>query len=178
MPRAADGGAAARCSGGHGASHSRLRGAVHAGLQRGARSRPIAQHFSMTYAVPHRQRRILFVEQFYYPDGWGGAELPLDLTIHLARSGLEVEVICGADQYAPVEGEPPPDPRLHGIRMRRIPALLRGNIHRGKLVRQLWFYLALLPLLLFRRPPDVFVAQTNPPLAVILVAAAARICAK
>jgi len=122
--------------------------------------------------------RILFVEQFYYPDGWGGAELPLDLTVHLARAGFDVEVICGADQYSPVQGNPPPDPRLAGIRIRRIPALLRGNIHRAKLLRQLWFYLALLPLLVLRRPPDLFVAQTNPPLAVILVAAAARLRGK
>jgi glycosyltransferase involved in cell wall biosynthesis len=125
-------------------------------------------------ASTQSKRRILFTEQFYYPDGWGGAELPVDLTIHLARAGFEVEVICGSDQYAPVDGELPPDPGLQGILIRRIPALLRGNIHRAKLARQLWFYSALLPLLLFRRPPDVFVAQTNPPLAIILVAAAAR----
>lgn len=119
--------------------------------------------------------RILFVEQFYFPDGWGGAELPLDLTVHLARSGFDVEVICGTDQYAPLEGDPPADPRSAGVRIRRIPALLRGSIHRAKLFRQLWFYLALVPLLLLRRPPDAFVTQTNPPLAVILVAVAARL---
>lgn len=128
-----------------------------------------------TTPIPRLGRRIVFVEQFYYPDGWGGAELPLDLTIHLARAGFDVEVICGGDQYAPVHGAPPADPRRHGIRIRRIPALLHGRIHRGKVLRQLWFYAALLPLLLLRRPPDLFVAQTNPPLAVILVAAAARI---
>jgi glycosyltransferase involved in cell wall biosynthesis len=122
-----------------------------------------------------RKRRVLFVEQFYFPDGWGGAELPLHLTLHLARSGFDVEVICGTDQYAPVEGEPPIDPRSQGIRIRRIPSLLRGDIHRAKLARQIWFYMALGPLLLLRRPPDVFVAQTNPPLAVICVAAVASI---
>ena len=127
-----------------------------------------------TDVAPHR-RRVLFVEQFYFPDGWGGAELPLHLTLHLARSGFDVEVICGTDQYAAVEGEPPADPRLQGIRIRRIPPLLRGDIHRAKLARQIWFYMALGPLLLFSRPPDVFVAQTNPPLAVILVAAVAKI---
>ncbi|HEY6824397.1 MAG TPA: glycosyltransferase family 4 protein [Steroidobacteraceae bacterium] len=122
-----------------------------------------------------RRLRLLFVEQFYYPDGWGGAELPLDLTSHLARRGFAVEVICGTDQYAPLEGEPPADPRLLGVRIRRIPRLLPGNVHRGKLLRQLWFYLALAPLVLLRRPPDVFVAQTNPPLGVILVAVAAKL---
>jgi colanic acid biosynthesis glycosyl transferase WcaI len=126
-------------------------------------------------AIPRPKRRILFIEQYYFPEGWGGAELPLDLTIHLARAGFEVEVICGGDQYAPVDGEPPPDPRVQGIRIRRVPALMRGDIHRAKLVRQLWFYAAMLPLLLLRRPPDVVVAQTNPPLAIIFAAAAARI---
>jgi len=121
-------------------------------------------------------RKILFVEQFYYPDGWGGAELPLDLTIHLARAGYRVEVICGADQYAPLKGAPPPDPRNEGIRLRRIPALLGGSIHRGKFLRQLWFYCALLPLLLLRRPPDLFVTQTNPPLAAVMVAAVGWAC--
>jgi colanic acid biosynthesis glycosyl transferase WcaI len=128
--------------------------------------------------IPQLGRRILFVEQFYYPDGWGGAELPLDLTIHLARAGFDVEVICGSDQYAPVEGRLPSDPGLHGIRIQRIPALFGGRIHRAKLVRQLWFYVSLVPLLLLRRPPDVFVAQTNPPLAVIFVAAVARMWRK
>lgn len=127
---------------------------------------------------PKLKRRILFVEQFYYPEGWGGAELPLDLTVRLAGAGFYVEVICGADQYAPVEGAPSPDPRLHGIRIRRIPSLLRGRIHRAKVIRQLWFYTALLPLLFFRRPPDLIVSQTNPPLAVIAVAAAARLWRK
>lgn len=125
-----------------------------------------------------RNPRILFVEQFYFPDGWGGAELPLSLTVHLARCGLDVEVICGGDQYAAVEGAAPPDPRLQGVRIRRIPRLWGGGIHRAKLLRQLWFYLLLAPLLLLRRPPDVFVTQTNPPLGVILVAAAARLWRK
>src|SRR4029077_8221050 len=121
------------------------------------------------------RQRVVFGGEFHYPDGGGGAELPLDLTVHLAQAGFAVEVICGSDQYAPLEGDPPADPRAQGVRIRRIPALLRGNIHRAKLLRQLWFYLALAPLLLLRRAPDLFVTQTNPPLAVILVALAARL---
>jgi glycosyltransferase involved in cell wall biosynthesis len=38
------------------------------------------------------------------------------------------------------------------------------------LLRQLWFYLACLPLLCLRRSPSLFVTQTNPPLIVPLVA--------
>ena len=42
-----------------------------------------------------------------------------------------------------------------------------------KLLRQLWFYACALPLLLFRRRPDLFVTQTNPPLVVPMAALAA-----
>jgi glycosyltransferase involved in cell wall biosynthesis len=120
--------------------------------------------------------KILFTEQFYYPEGWGGAELPRDLTMHLARSGVDVEVICGADQYAPVEGAVSEDPRSAGVRIRRTPRLFGGKIHRLKLLKQITFYLASVPLLFFRRAPDLFVTQTNPPLIVPLVAVAALLC--
>lgn len=120
-----------------------------------------------------RRPRILFVEQFYYPEGWGGAELPRDLTIHLAQHGFDVDVICGSDQYSAIDGDPGPDPEELGVRIHRVKRLLNGRIHRRKLLRQLWFYCGLLPQLLFRPAPDIYVTQTNPPLVVVLVAAVA-----
>jgi glycosyltransferase involved in cell wall biosynthesis len=118
--------------------------------------------------------RVIFVEQFYYPEGWGGAELPRELTMALTRAGFAVEVICGSDPYTPVVGDPGPDPSSFGVRIRRVPALFHAPIHRAKLLRQAWFYLFLAPLLLFRRRPSLFISQTNPPLAVVLTAVAAR----
>ena len=119
--------------------------------------------------------RIVFIEQFYYPEGWGGAQLPRDVTVDLARHRMDVEVICGSDQYAAVEGDSAEDPTVSGVRIRRIPRLLGGDIHRHKLLRQLWFYACALPLLLLRRRPDLIVAQTNPPLVVPLAMLAARV---
>ena len=119
--------------------------------------------------------RIVFIEQFYYPEGWGGAQLPRDVTIDLARAGHAVEVICGSDQYAAVEGDSAEDPAASGVRIRRIPRLLGGDIHRHKLLRQLWFYACALPLLLLRRRPHLIVAQTNPPLVVPLAMLAALV---
>jgi glycosyltransferase involved in cell wall biosynthesis len=116
---------------------------------------------------------IVFAEQFYFPEGWGGAQLPRDITTHLAKAGFDVEVVCGSDQYAPESVSGSQDPRSSGVRIRHIPRLLPGNIHRLKLLRQLWFYLGALPLLLFRRRPGLFVTQTNPPLLVPMVALAA-----
>lgn len=124
---------------------------------------------------PKRRQRAIFVEQFYFPEGWGGAELPRDITMYLARHGYDVEVICGADLYAPLQGDPGPDPCEAGVGIRRVPRLVGGDIHRLKLLRQLWFYMGLVPRLLFNRAADVYVAQTNPPLTVPIVAAAARL---
>jgi colanic acid biosynthesis glycosyl transferase WcaI len=119
--------------------------------------------------------RILFAEQFYYPDGHGAAQLPVDVTTYLASAGFAVEVVCGSKPYAPLEGDPPPDPRSFGVRIRRVPTLLPGSVHRARLLRQLWFSVALIPRLFLRRPPDVFITQTAPPIAMILVGAAARL---
>jgi colanic acid biosynthesis glycosyl transferase WcaI len=120
-------------------------------------------------------RTIVFIEQFFWPDGWGGAQIPRDLACHLARAGYDVEVICGSDPYAPVEGTLPPDPRDSGVRIRRIPKLFGGSIHQLKLLRQLWFYAALVPLLLLRRRPALLIQQTNPPLSIVIGAVAAAL---
>jgi colanic acid biosynthesis glycosyl transferase WcaI len=119
--------------------------------------------------------RLIFVEQFYYPEGWGGAELPRDLTEYLAGREFEVEVICGADQYVVSADDSAIDPASLGVRICRVPSLMAGPVRRWRLLRQLWFYLALMPLLMVKRRPQVFVVQTNPPLAVFLVALASRL---
>lgn len=116
--------------------------------------------------------RVTFAEQFYYPDGWGGAQLPRDITMALARAGWRVDVICGSDPYAPVLGDSQPDPSVVGVRIRRVPRLLPGDIHTFKLARQLWYYAACIPLLLASRC-SVYVAQTNPPLIVPITAVVA-----
>jgi colanic acid biosynthesis glycosyl transferase WcaI len=117
--------------------------------------------------------QILFVEQFYYPDGWGGTELPRDVTFDLQRRGHQVTVLCGSDQYLPVTGEPGPDPTSLGIRILRTAKLPGRGIRGFKAVRQLFFYVQAIRYLA-GRPPDIFVAQTNPPLIIPLVALAAR----
>jgi glycosyltransferase involved in cell wall biosynthesis len=124
--------------------------------------------------------RILLLEQFFHPEGWGGAEIPRDIAAHFTREGARVEVLCGAEPYVPVRGDPGPDPRTLGIAVQRVPrfhALLaaRDAIHSRRLLRHAWFTLWALVLLLLRRPPDLFVAQTNPPPGILLAALAAAV---
>ena len=110
--------------------------------------------------------RLVFAEQFYYPDGWGGAQIPRDITIHLARAGFDVCVVCGSDQYATVQGDPGPSPAAFGVRIVHLPKLTSGEIHKHKLLRQVWFYLLAMPVLLAVHRPAMLLTQTNPPLLV------------
>jgi colanic acid biosynthesis glycosyl transferase WcaI len=123
-------------------------------------------------------RRVIFTEQFYFPEGWGGAQIPRDITMYLARNGFEVEVVCGSDQYEPAEADSGEDPARAGVSIRRAPRLFGGDVHRHKLLRQLWFCCAALPRLLFGRAPELFVTQTNPPFIVPLIAVVAAVRAR
>lgn len=115
-------------------------------------------------------RKILFLEQYYYPEGWGGAQLPRDVTIDWARSGYQVVVVCGSEQYAQAVAGDTEDPRQSGVRIRRVPALIGGDVRRRKVLRQMWFLIAALPAMVFGRRPDALVTQTNPPVTVLLTA--------
>ena len=79
-----------------------------------------------------------------------------------------MDVVCGSDLYAPTVGAGDEDPTTFGVRIRRIPRALAGNIHQHKLLRQCWFYVMALPRLLVARA-SVYVTQTNPPLIVPIV---------
>ena len=115
---------------------------------------------------------VVFVEQFYYPEGWGGAQIPLDITTALAKSGMAVTVICGKDQYVHADGREPADPRDVGVKIRYVPRYLprRGNWKRT--TAQIWFCVAASAMLL-RRRPSILVVQTNPPLIVVAMSVTA-----
>ena len=119
---------------------------------------------------------LLLVEQYFYPDGWGGAEIPRDIAIGLRQAGFEVDVLCSKDQYAPLApGEARQDPTSFGIRIIRVPRILPGSIHRFKLLRIVWFCAYALPRLLFHPRVDLYVTQTNPLLVVPTVAIASAL---
>ncbi len=114
--------------------------------------------------------KVLLVEQYFFPEGWGGAEIPRDIAIGLREAGFEVDVLCSKDQYAPMADQEPEDPASRGIRIFRVPRIFPGPVHRLKLIRIVWFCLYALPRLFFHRDVDLYVTQTNPLLIVPTVA--------
>jgi len=106
--------------------------------------------------------KLLLVEQYFFPEGWGGAEIPRDIAIGLREAGFEVDVLCSKDQYAPMAEQEPEDPASRGIKIFRVPRIFPGPVHRLKLIRIVWFCLYALPRLFFHRGVDLYVTQTNP----------------
>jgi colanic acid biosynthesis glycosyl transferase WcaI len=122
-----------------------------------------------------KKPQILFVEQYYYPEGWGGAQIPRDITISWAKLGWCVHVLCGSEEYVSTGEERIEDPRQYGVVIKKARRFLGGDVRKGKILRQLCFCAAALPQLLFGRRPGVIVAQTNPPIAVVLLALVAML---
>jgi colanic acid biosynthesis glycosyl transferase WcaI len=123
----------------------------------------------------NRPAHIVFVEQFYYPEGWGGAQIPQDITTMLAEPGRVVTVLCGKEQYVAVQGSGQSDPRDAGVRIRYVPRYRIGRRNGKSALAQLWFSVATAFMLLTRRRPSMLIVQTNPPLIVVAMSLVARI---
>jgi putative colanic acid biosynthesis glycosyltransferase WcaI len=121
---------------------------------------------------------LLYIEQYFYPEGWGGAEIPRDIVSGLRQAGFAVEVLCGKDQYTPMRPGEVPDPSACGVRIFRVPRIAPGPIHRFKSLRILWFCTYAFPWLLMHRGVDLYITQTNPPLIVPTLAMVAALRGK
>jgi colanic acid biosynthesis glycosyl transferase WcaI len=113
---------------------------------------------------------IIFIEQYYFPDGWGGAQIPRDITIDLLNSGYSVSVICGRDQYVPVDpenGDPGGDPGKRGVKIRYVPRLPALRRRPKGLLSQCWFCLIAVVFVLSHGRRSILMVQTNPALMVV-----------
>lgn len=103
--------------------------------------------------------RVLFLNQFFWPDSSATSQLLTDLACGLKDRGHEVYVICSDDTYA--AGETVAAPPVHIERVKTLP-FARGRI--GRALSYLSFYL-LAAVRAFRIPrPDLVVSLTTPPL--------------
>jgi colanic acid biosynthesis glycosyl transferase WcaI len=118
---------------------------------------------------------IVFVEQYYYPEGWGGAQIPVDITTALAETGRAVTVYCGKDPYVAVLKDEYKDPRHAGVKIRYVPRYRFGRRKKKGLMGQVWFSTVTAMMLLTRRRPTMLMVQTNPPLIVIAISIVAFI---
>lgn len=103
--------------------------------------------------------RILFLNQFFWPDTAATGQLLSDLTEHLADSGETVEVICGSANYGGSNGAQRPNVAVTRL---ATPPFSKGIA--GRLISYLSFLFGSLWHGLRGPAPDVVVTLTTPPL--------------
>ncbi len=114
---------------------------------------------------PTPARRLLFVNQYYWPDHASTAQHLTDLAEHLAQQGHEVHVLCSRGGYKPGSVRPPASETNNGVQIHRVEATSFGRkstLHR--MVDYLSFYLRAFLAALFLPRPDVVVTLTTPPI--------------
>ncbi len=110
--------------------------------------------------------RMLFINQFFWPDSSATSQQLTDLVVALAARGTDVAVLCGEGGYAAAAGSTPPPAAVH-----RVSALpfVRGRL--GRVLSYLSFYATAFVRALTVRRADVVVSMTTPPLISVLGAA-------
>jgi colanic acid biosynthesis glycosyl transferase WcaI len=72
-------------------------------------------------------RRLLFVNQYYWPDHASTAQHLADLAESLAARGFECHVLCAQGRYKPGEPVPPAFEVHEGVHIHRVPATSLGR---------------------------------------------------
>lgn len=110
-------------------------------------------------------QRLLFINQYYWPDHASTAQHLTDLAEDLAARGHEVHVACSRGGYREKSPRPPRHEQHNGVSIHRVEAtsLGRKNTLR-RMVDYLSFYVRALWLGLFLPRFDVVVTLTTPPI--------------
>src|SRR5579875_2085603 len=108
--------------------------------------------------------RMLFINQFFWPDSSATSQQLTDLVVALAARGEEVEVLCGdSGGYAAAAGSTPPNAKVYRV---KAAPFTRGKL--GRIASYLSFYTSAFLRGLTVRRPDVVVSMTTPPLISLL----------
>lgn len=108
--------------------------------------------------------RMLFINQFFWPDSSATSQQLTDLVVGLAARGEEIEVLCGdSGGYAAAAGSVAPRATAHRV---KATPFTRGKL--GRVVSYLSFYASAFVRGLTLRRPDVVVSMTTPPLISLL----------
>ncbi len=108
--------------------------------------------------------KMLFINQFFWPDSSATSQQLTDLATGLAARGVDVSVLCGDGGYAGAAGSQPPD-EVSVYRVKTL-AFTRGAVRR--VLSYLSFYLLAACKILTLPRQDVIVSFTTPPVISLL----------
>lgn len=112
-----------------------------------------------------KPRRLLFVNQYYWPDHASTAQHLTDLVEALAAKGNECHVLCAQGRYKPGAPRPPAFEVRNGVHVHRVPATSLGRKNTlFRMTDYLSFYARALWVGLTLARFDVVVTLTTPPI--------------
>jgi len=110
-------------------------------------------------------KRILFINQYYWPDHASTAQHLADLAESLTERGYECHVLCAQGRYEPGAPRPPAHEIHEGVHIHRVPATSLGR--RGTWARMtdyLSFYAGAIVKAMVLPRCDAVVTLTTPPI--------------
>ena len=111
------------------------------------------------------RRRLLFINQYYYPDHASTAQHLTDLVESLAAEGHECHVVCAQGGYKPGAPRPPAFEVYNGVNIHRVPATSLGRKSTPRRMTDYLSFYARAASLAMRLPRfDVVVTLTTPPI--------------
>jgi colanic acid biosynthesis glycosyl transferase WcaI len=118
-----------------------------------------------TWIRPTKPTRLLFINQYYWPDHASTAQHLTDLAESLAAQGHDVRVLCGRGGYKPGQPARPPYEVHNGVTIHRVRATSfgRGSTLR-RLVDYLSFYARAATKAVMLPRCDIVVTLTTPPI--------------
>ena len=115
--------------------------------------------------ITTRPRRLLFVNQYYWPSHASTAQHLTDLVESLAARGHECHVLCGRGGYKPGTERPAKRETRNGVQIHRVDATSFGRKSTlGRMIDYLSFYARAFILALFLPRFDVVTTLTTPPI--------------
>lgn len=121
------------------------------------------------------KNKVIFAEQYFYPEKWAGAQLSRDIVIMLSKNNWNVNVICGTQQYVSGKdnGE---DPRKHGIKLTKIKTFNQNRFILLRILNLIMFpSLFFMKFLFMKHKPNLILIQTNPPTLILSAALISKI---
>lgn len=114
--------------------------------------------------------RLLFINQFFWPDTAATAQLLADLAEDAVREGFDVTVLTGRRRYAAAAaGSLAAHESWRGVEIHRVASTgFGGRTSWGRVADGLSFIVAAAFWLLRTTPPDVVVCLSSPPLVAVL----------
>ena len=108
--------------------------------------------------------KLLFINQFFWPDSSATSQQLTDLAAGLAARGIEVSVLCGDGGYGGAASSEAPA-NVHVVRVKTL-AFTKGPVRR--VLSYLSFYVAATARILLMPQQDTIVSFTTPPVISLL----------